>query len=132
MPKLRESLLIEKCLNTLIFDYQQAMKDNYHSAELDFKLDFLGFLTSNQQDEIEYGIEYLKTKPEWNVLYPIILEYQTFGLTGQLECQPIPQEETTQKEEPKTFVGQCIDMFRNLFFVKEEQDTTTTEAQEMK
>ena len=62
--KLREQLLVEKCLNTIIQDYQDQISVNNVNALIDLKLDFLSFLGSNQPEEVEYGIQYIKLKYE--------------------------------------------------------------------
>jgi len=91
--KLREQLLVEKCINSLIIDYEQNIESEYVNAEIDFKLDFLSFLTTNLPEEVEYGIKYLTKYPkEYKILMPMILEYRTYGLSGQLECKPIPKD----------------------------------------
>lgn len=96
--KLREQLLVEKCINSLILDYTRSLDDGYVNAEIDLKLDFLSFLTTNLPEEVTYGIEYLDKYPqEKKLLMPMILEYKTYGLAGQLECKPVPDRLQNQE-----------------------------------
>lgn len=104
--KLRERLLVEKCLQTIILDFETKAenKEYFRIAVIDLKLDFLSFLTTNEIDEVNYGIEFLtrneyKFRDALSYLKPMILEYQTFGLQGALQCKPIPQQII---EQPQT------------------------------
>lgn len=107
--KLRERLLVEKCLQTIILDFETKAenKEYFRIAVIDLKLDFLSFLTTNEIDEVNYGIEFL-TRNEYKFrealayLKPMILEYQTFGLQGALQCKPIPQQ-IVEQPQPKSF-----------------------------
>lgn len=113
--KLREQLLVEKCLNSLIQDYRIETENENVNAEIDFKLDFLSFLSTNLPDEVKYGINYLKRFPnEYKLVMPMILEYNAFGLKGSLECKPIPNYSTCPSKEPETLVGKCVEFFKSL------------------
>lgn len=107
--KLRERLLVEKCLQTIILDFETKAenKEYFRIAVIDLKLDFLSFLTTNEIDEVNYGIEFLirneyKFRSALAYLKPMILEYQTFGLQGALQCKPIPQQ-IVEQPQPKSF-----------------------------
>ena len=113
--KLREQLLVEKCLNTIIQDYQDQISVNNVNALIDLKLDFLSFLGSNQPEEVEYGIQYIKLKYEdiYILLGSMILEYQMNKLDGSLFCKPIPEKVTITIKKPT--LGQKIkNMFNDL------------------
>ena len=122
MLKLREKLLVEKCINNILRDHTislESVKNNSpynvydndkNIADIDLQLDFLNFLTSNYETEVKYGITYLQNNKhrfleQFKILYPIILEYQTFGLNGQLQCLQIDQEK--RREEIKKEQTQC-------------------------
>lgn len=80
-------------------------------------MDFLNFLTSNYETEVKYGITYLQNNKhrfleQFKILYPIILEYQTFGLNGQLQCLQVDQEK--RQEEIKKEQTQCKTTFNTV------------------
>lgn len=117
--KLREKLLVEKCLNSIIKDYKRRDDIN---ALIDLKLDFLSFLSSNLPEEIEYGIEYIRLQYEdiYITLGSMILEYTTNKLDGALECKPIGIESISVPLEIKYTIWDKIKhWFGSLF--KEEQ-----------
>ena len=107
--KLRERLLVEKCLRTIILDFQTRVREvrEYESVSIiDLKLDFLSFLTTNKEDEVKYGIEFLtknevQFKEALMYLKPMILEYQTYGLNGTLQCSPITCNDCITIEDVK-------------------------------
>lgn len=136
MPRLREKLLVEKCLLTLIEDNQleeddrtnwMSTKEPIHAANL--QLDFLSFLTSNLPEEVDYGISFLinnkdKYANSFKVLFPMILEYQNYGLNGQLFCEPlesIQQRKEQLKNEPvecpikKSWTSNILDSCKSWF-----------------
>ncbi len=105
--KLREKLLVQKCLNTIIEDYKADPEDV--NALINLKLDFLSFLDSNEPEEVEYGIQYVKNAYEdiYVLLGAIILEYQINKMEGSLYCKPVPSK---QEFQPLT-VWQKIQLF---------------------
>ena len=122
---LREKLLVEKCLNSIIRTYNFA-KDEDVNALIDLKLDFLSFLTSNQPEEVQYGIEYLKLQYEdiYLLLGGMILEYQQNKLEGALHCKPIPGTTTETVPvviEVKSTIWDKIQLWFNSLFKKEEK-----------
>ena len=127
--KLREKLLVEKCLNSIIQDYQRRDDVN---ALIDLKLDFLSFLTSNLQEEILYGLEYIKLKyPEIQILLgSMILEYTTNGLNGSLECKPIPGIDEPEIIEVKYSLLDRIKNWIKSFFPEEEEQGTVIWTEE--
>ena len=122
--KLRERLLVEKCLQTIIIDFETKINDtccnNYDDiAIIDLKLDFLSFITSNEKEEVEYGINFLMNNKckFWHAikhLTPLILEYQTFGLNGSLHCCPINlcKEDCEQEISNKPSLWQKLKFWR--------------------
>ena len=95
----REKFLTEKLINSITHDYQIS-KDEYHSALQDYQISFCEFLSQNEEQYVEYGINYLcKTYPEEaKILMPLVLEYRTNGLTQGLKWDPIPMESTKLKD----------------------------------
>ena len=70
---------------------------------------------SNQPEEVEYGIQYIKLKYEdiYILLGSMILEYQMNKLDGSLFCKPIPEKVTITIKKPT--LGQKIkNMFNDL------------------
>ena len=129
MLKLREKLLVEKCLNSIIRDYQKREDVN---ALIDLKLDFLSFLTSNLQEEVVYGLEYIKLKyPDIHVLLgSMILEYTTNGLNGSLECKPIPGIEEPEIVEIRyTLLDRIKDWIKSFFPEEEPKGTVIWEKE---
>lgn len=94
--KYREKFLVEKCINTLTHNYLDN-KGEYHSALQDYKIEFIAFLTSNDKEYVDYGIDYLcKEYPqEAELLQQLIMEYRTNGTQGSLSWDPIPQSTQT-------------------------------------
>lgn len=128
--KLREQLLVEKCLNSIIYDYNERLQ--YHSALIDLKLDFLSFLTQNERECVEYGIKYLTENfiNESEILMPLILEYNTYGTKGILEWGDIPTTTTqscmapinpmNEEEEKPTIIDNFVTFIKNVFGGKNE------------
>lgn len=120
--KLREKLLVEKCLNSIIRDYKNRDDVN---ALIDLKLDFLSFLTSNQPEEIEYGIEYIRLQYEdvYILLGGMILEYQQNKLEGSLHCKPLPgtaiESIPVTIEIKETWFDKIQSWFKSLFETEE-------------
>lgn len=87
---LREALLVEKCLNCIIKDYEDVKRTDINSL-IDLKLNFLSFLQSNELSEVLYGIQYIKLKyPDIaQVLGSMILEFETNRFNGSLYCKPL-------------------------------------------
>lgn len=112
---LREQLLIEKCLNSIIRDYEIDKVEDINSL-IDLKLNFLSFLQHNELEEVLYGIEYLKLRYPTiaELLGSIILEFEVNRFRGSLYCKPIPSNEP---EQPSTFWSKlrenCLQFFVN-------------------
>lgn len=104
--KLREKLLVEKCINNIVQSYQYDKQDI--NALIDLKLDFISFLQSNEPEEVEYGLQYLKDS--YNDIYlllgSIVLEYQVNKMSGELYCKPI-------SEDSKSFVEPVVPVHEN-------------------
>lgn len=81
---IKESLLVKKALNIYVDRYNEDTLNGDTNAELNFKLNFIAFVTDNESDCVEYGIEYLnKEYPDmYDIAKPIILEYQLYGTEG--------------------------------------------------
>lgn len=101
--KLREQLLVQKCLNTIINDYREREDVN---ALIDRKLEFLSFLNNNEPEEVLYGIEYIRLQYEdiYVLLGSMIFEYQQNKLQGSLYCKPIPNIESSNIPVPENVV----------------------------
>lgn len=113
--KIREQLLVEKCLTSIIHTYKCVVNneavfmngeaDIYEKqkAELDLKLDFLSFLNQNKPEEVKYGLDWLSKRKQdtqvYELLYPMILEYNNYGLEGALQCIPIEEHTITKSQE---------------------------------
>lgn len=95
MPKMLtilDSLLTQKCINSMIRDYINLSDDDQYKNECvtNLKLEFVEFLLANQDDLIrDYGIQYIREKypNEYSVLYPIIMEYTNYGVKRYLNEQ---------------------------------------------
>ena len=118
MPKLRERLLVEKCLLSFFDVYNCSYKETDISEkirDLDLKLDFLQFLSNNEKENVDYGIKWLIDnqrffQKQFDILFPIILEYQAYGLENSLKCDPIPEPTIPIEEKPK-----LVDKIKNFF-----------------
>ena len=131
--KLREKLLVEKCLNSIIRDYKNRDDVN---ALLDLKLDFLSFLTSNEPEEIQYGIEYLRLQYEdiYLLLGGMILEYQQNKLEGSLECKPIPRRDAIESipltiEIKETWLDKIKNWFKDVFTLSKSYEECNSEEE---
>lgn len=95
MPlNMRDSLLIQRCLNNLVQDYEFDLERDTINAEVNLQLSFIAFIRANNCEIVEYGITYLSLKyPEvYNYLKPVILEYHTNGVESFAD----PEEEENQ------------------------------------
>ena len=83
---LRDKVLVEKCINTLMWDYNRDSTCDIN-AKQDLQLAIFEFLAVNTREQVEYGIEYMykEYRKEYEMLLPIILEYQTNGFTESLK-----------------------------------------------
>lgn len=83
---LRDKVLVEKCINTLMWDYNRDSTCDIN-AKQDLQLAIFEFLAVNTKEQVEYGIEYMykEYRKEYEMLLPIILEYQTNGFTESLK-----------------------------------------------
>jgi hypothetical protein len=72
---------------TLLESYRNC---EWISKEADLKMQFIDFLLEFKADEVAYGIAYLKEKEIglYEMLYPIILDYNTYGLKHFIEEPP--------------------------------------------
>lgn len=116
MPKMLtilDSLLTQKCINSMIRDYNNLLDDDQYKNECvtNLKLEFVEFLLANQDDLIrDYGIQYIREKypNEYSVLYPIIMEYTNYGVKRYLNEQQYmdiksQQKTTSSIQKPKDF-----------------------------
>jgi len=90
---LRDKVLVEKCINTLMWDYNRDSTSDINALQ-DLQLAFMDFLSVNTEEQVEYGIEYMfkEYKKEYDLLFPIIQEYKLYGFTGSL-ADLKPEEE---------------------------------------
>ena len=100
---LQEQLLVEKCLRILIEEYRMDKEKESPTAHLDWKLNFLSFLNNNLEDQVLYGFEFLENHKqefmeEYNLVYPMILEYTLHRLDGFLNCS---DRRIKEPEQPK-------------------------------
>lgn len=82
---LRDKVLVEKCINTLMWDYNRDSTSDIN-AKQDLQLSIFEFHAVNTPEQVEYGIEYMykEYRKEYEMLLPIILEYQMNAFTGSL------------------------------------------------
>lgn len=102
----KDRLLVEHNMSSLIESYRYG---DWFTKDIDLKMQFTQFILDFFPDEIEYGIDYLKEREKglYELLYPIILDYQTYGLQHFKEEEPVEVE-----EKPKTFLEKVKDFFK--------------------
>ena len=104
--RVRERLLVQKCINSIVHDYREENGLGGVNAEVNLQLSFLSFLTQNKKEEVQYGIEYIanKYKPEYELVKFMVLEYNLNGIEGSLACpsfEEIKEETKNSEETPK-------------------------------
>ena len=102
----KDRLLVEHNMSSLIESYRYG---DWFTKDIDLKMQFTQFILDFYPEEIDYGISYLKEQEQglFELLYPIILDYQTYGLKHFKEEDPIIEE-----EKPKTFLDKIKDFFK--------------------
>jgi len=105
--KIKDKLVVEHNMNCLIDNYAHR---TYLNAENDIKLQFISFLLEFTQEEVNYGVEYILKECSglYDLLYTLILDYQTYGLKNFEEPVEEPLEET-----PKTVWDKVKEFFQN-------------------
>ena len=101
----KDRLLVEHNMSSLIESYRYS---NWFTKDIDLKMQFTQFILDFYPEEIDYGIGYLKEQDYglYELLYPIILDYQTYGLQHFREEEPIIEE-----VKPKTFLEKLKSLF---------------------
>ena len=113
MLTILDSLLTQKCINSMIRDYNNLSEEEHYKNECvtNLKLEFVEFLLANQDNLIrDYGIQYIREKypNEYSILYPIIMEYTNYGVKRYLNEQQYidiksQQKTTSPIQKPKDF-----------------------------
>lgn len=130
MPKMLtilDSLLTQKCINSMIRDYNNLSDDDQYKNECvtNLKLEFVEFLLANQDDLIrDYGIQYIREKypNEYSVLYPIIMEYTNYGVKRYLNEQQYMDIKSRQRTTPAGQNTKDFDCCPSLGCVNEGQE----------
>ncbi len=87
-------LQIEKTLTTLVRHYEAGLQERDNLAIIELRLDFVSFLNTYEAPQIEYGLSFMRDRLDLfqiilESLQPIIMEYETFGLTTDLKTPEI-------------------------------------------
>lgn len=127
MLQIIDSLLVEKCINTMVAEYRcnsQVSEDEIskykYNALVELKLSFTQFILDNcvsddvmDKQVVDYGIMYMKdTYPEeYKIVYSIICEYINFGTTRYLNSDiyaeiKYGQNNTCRPLPPKAMYGE--------------------------
>lgn len=110
---IKDRLTVEHTMNSLRQNYRWAKNADELGVDVHARLDFTHFILEHSDEEIAHAINYIRGTELYDALFPIILEYQTFGLKHFKE--EVPQdsvEEEIEEEEPKTFIGKLVALFR--------------------
>ena len=97
---MKDKIEVEKQIYDLYEDYKW-FSDQFPTKSR-IKYNFVQFLLNSSQEAVNYGIDLIiqnkdKNSDIYELLYPVILEYRTFGLLKKEEKQEIKKEKWWQK-----------------------------------
>ena len=109
MMLIRNRLIVEHNMQSLIESWENG---NWATKEIDLKMQFVDFICEFTDEEIKHGISYLsQNSPElYEVMFPIIVDYQTYGMLHFEE----PDPDDFYEDKPKTWFDKVKEVFQNV------------------